>query len=1012
MVNFLIHRPIAVIMSFLAILFLGVITLFRLPVSLMPDIDIPEITVQSTWEGIPAREMEQSVIAPLRNQLLQLAHLEDIQSETRDGYGIVKLKFSHGTDINYAYIECNEKIDDAMNGLPRAVERPRVVRASATDIPVFNLMIAPRNDRSNQTKLVELSEFVKSVILKRIEQLPEVAMVDVSGMVEPELVITPDNEKLRSLGLTDQDILTTLESNSASIGNLMVREGYYQYHIQFTNYLRSLEDVANLYIGSSERLMQLKDLARLEIRPQERRGLFMNRQRTGLCLAIIKQADARMEDLKVELNKQIDSYKADYPDLTFEIEKDQTRILSYSIGNLRQSLWLGAILAMLVMFLFLKDFRSPLLIAFSIPVSLVICFLFFYLFGISLNIISLSGLVLAVGMMIDNSIIVIDNINQYLEKGESIGPACIHGTNEVIRPLISSGLTTCAVFVPMIFLSGITGALFYDQALAVAIGLTASFMVSITLIPVLFRLFYIRKPEAASNKFLKVINSINYESVYEKSFNHVFRFRLIYLILFVLMLLSAVQLYRMIGISRFPEIEQTEVITVLDWNEPIHVEENARRVGQLVSSLTDSLIQYSSLVGEQQFILNRQSERTASESEVYFMVTDPDSVKVLIDHILGFITVNYPLTKVSFHKPENIFEAIFSEDMPELVTRLSSMKGDMQPDLEDVWSFTDSLSRAAALSFVPVPVNDQIVISVDPEKLLLYKIPFREVSDKLGKAFNQRRIGTLKTYQRFIPVLLADDRRSVNDIVNQTFIRSSEGIEYPMASLVSLGHEQQYKTIRASRNGEYIPLEVQSSVLGPKDIEAKIRSAVKNSTSLQAEYAGTFFTQKALMKELVVVLLISVLLLFFILAAQFESFLQPLIVLVELPIDIAAALFMLWIFGETLNLMSAIGIIVMSGIIINDSILKIDTINRTRAEGSTVLEAIHIAGRRRLKPIIMTSLTTILGLVPFLFFRGLGADLQKPLALTIIGGMTIGTLVSVYIVPIIYWAAYRKQDRN
>jgi len=750
----------------------------------------------------------------------------------------------------------------------------------------------------------------------------------------------------------------------------------------------------------------------VEIRPQERRGIFMNREKTGLCLAIIKQSDARMADLKKEIDKLVATYKTDYPHLDFEIEKDQTTILTYSMGNLKQSLLFGGMLAMLMMFLFLKDFRSPVLIAFSVPVSLVVCLLLFYLCGISMNIISLSGLVLAVGMMIDNSIIVIDNINQYLARGETIHKACVHGTNEVIRPLISSGLTTCAVFVPLVFLSGISGALFYDEAVSITIGLTSSFLVSITLIPTLFRLFYLRKPKATENKFLGKINRINYERAYEVSFSHVFKYRGIYLVASLLMIAASYPLYKLVGTSQLPEVEQTEVIAMLDWNEPIHVEENARRVEQLVTSIPDSFAQYSSLVGEQQFILNREAERTASESEIYMKLNSSDSIEQVMEHIRKFLSAKYPIATVSFRPPENIFEAIFADDMPELLTRLSSMKSLEQPILNDVWSFTDSLAKKDNLNFEQVPVHDQIVIEVDPELLLLYKVSFTTVKDQLEKAFNQKQIGVLKTYQRFIPILLADERRPVAAIIRNTFVRNSEGIEYPLSSLAKIGREQQYKTIRASRNGEYVPLVAKASALTIPATIDKIKNGVRDSTVLQAEFDGTWFHQKILMKELAVVLMISVLLLFFILAAQFESFLQPLIVLVELPIDLASALFMLWLFGATINLMSAIGLIVMCGIIINDSILKIDTINRTRAEGHTVLEAIHIAGQRRLKPIIMTSLTTVLGMLPFLFFKGLGADLERPLSLTIIGGMTIGTLVSIYIVPIIYWAAYKHEDKK
>jgi multidrug efflux pump subunit AcrB len=435
-------------------------------------------------------------------------------------------------------------------------------------------------------------------------------------------------------------------------------------------------------------------------------------------------------------------------------------------------------------------------------------------------------------------------------------------------------------------------------------------------------------------------------------------------------------------------------------------------VEQLVTSLPDSLIQYSSLVGEQQFILSRDAEKTASESEIYMRLANSDSIDKVVGHIREFMEAHYPIATVTFHPPENIFEAIFSEDIPELLTRISSMKGQEQPMLPEVWAFTDTLARNENLTFEQVPVHDQIVIEVDPELLLLYKVSFSSVTTQLEKAFNQKRIGVLKTYQRFIPILLADEQRPVAAIIQNTFVTNSEGVDYPLSSLVKIGREQQYKTIRASRNGEYVPLVAKASGFSVPVIIDKVKKWIRNSTVLQAEFDGTWFRQKVLMKELMVVLLISVLLLYFILAAQFESFFQPLIVLVELPIDLAAALFMLWLFGETVNLMSAIGIIVMGGIIINDSILKIDTINRTRADGHTVLEAIHIAGQRRLKPIIMTSMTTVLGMLPFLFFKGLGADLERPLSLTIIGGMTIGTLVSIYIVPIIYWLAYRHEDKK
>jgi len=997
-------------MSFMAILFLGVITSLNLPVSLMPDIDIPEITVQVNYENTPAREMENTILKPIRQQLLQVGHLDKIESEARDGSGIIKMKFKFGTNINYAYIESNEKIDDAMGRLPKGMVRPRVIKASATDIPVFNLMVSRNADWENQLQALEMGEFVRSVILRRIEQLPEVAMVDVSGLSWPELAIFPDYDKLKALEITEQDLIGALEENNVTtVGNLMVREGHYQFNVNFRNYLRDLEDIENIYIKKENQLHQIKDLARLELRPKQRSGLFHNRDKEAIVMAIIKQSDARMEDLDREINTLLDEFRGKYKELSFEIEKDQSRILRFSMNNLKQSLLFGAFLAVIIMLLFLRDFRSPLLIALSIPVSLVICFLAFYLLGVSINIISLSGLVLAVGMMIDNSIIVIDNIDQYIRKGEPLGQACIKGTNEVIRPLISSALTTSAVFIPLIFLSGISGALFFDQAIAVTVGLFISFFVSITLLPMLYHLVNKGRVHAGDNKFLARINKINYDTAYEKGFDHVFKFKWLYFLLFFLILGSGYLLFKQLDVKRLPEIEQTELVAMIDWNEPIHVQENIRRVQEIMSELSDSVVQFSVMTGEQQFLLNRSADRTLTSSELYIHTLSTAHVGRIESKIRRAIKDQYAMAVVNFHPPDNIFEALFSDESPDLVARIRDVKTDQVPGVEEVQDFLHGFDFHD-VQVDPIAISDQILIEIDPELLLLYDVSFSVLSSFLKTAFNQNEIGMLKTYQRFVPIILGDDPRTVLDIVDQALIRNSDGADIPLASLIKIKRAQTYKSIRAGRDGEYVPI----NIFGPDsrlaEVYAQMKEEINRDNRYDAMFAGKFFTDKEMINELLMVLLVSVLLLYFILAAQFESFIQPLIVLIEIPIDIAGAFFVLWLAGGSLNLMAAIGIIVMSGIIINDSILKIDTINRARWSGLDLMTSIKLGGQRRLKPIIMTSLTTILALVPFLFFRGLGAELQRPLALTVIGGMTLGTLVSLFFIPLAYWAVYRKKS--
>ena len=376
MIKFLISRPVAVIMTFLALIMLGIVASNRLPVSLMPDIDIPEITVAVSRPDVSARELENTVVSVLRRNLLQVPGLDNIQSESRNGSALIRLSFKYGNDIDMAFMEVNEKVDGAMNYLPRDLERPRIIKASATDIPVFMLNITLTDQQSGDEKFIELSEFAETVIKKRIEQLPEVAMADITGQVKREIYISPDQKKMTSLGLTEDDITRAVQLNNINIGSILVKDGKYLYNLEFSSYLKDLNDVKEIYIKSGNRLLQLKDFAEVGERQEQPRGLYYSNGNRAISLAIIKESTAKMASLEAKMTEIIDIFRQDYPQMNFEISQDQTLLLDYSISNLKQSLLAGGLLAFFLMFFFLKDAKSPLIIGFSIPATLVISLLF------------------------------------------------------------------------------------------------------------------------------------------------------------------------------------------------------------------------------------------------------------------------------------------------------------------------------------------------------------------------------------------------------------------------------------------------------------------------------------------------------------------------------------------------------------------------------------------------------------------------------------------------------------
>lgn len=1089
MVRFLIRRPIAVTMSFIAILVLGIVAINYIPVSLMPDIDIPEITVQVSVPNTSARELENTVVKPLRRQLMQLSHLADINSEARNENGVIHLKFEYGANIDYAFIEVNEKIDRAMNSFPRNIDRPRVIKANATDIPVFYLNLTLKevpgskfqvqSSESNSSNgkasnpsnisnelfpvsqaFTELSRFASNVISKRIEQLPEVAMVDMSGTVSSELLILPDNQKLQALGITLPALESSIKNSNIKLGNLLIRDGQYQYNIRFSSTLQNKSDVENIYFKANDRLLQLKDVATVIEHPRKQKGMVLHNGKDAVTFAVIKQSDARMSDLKDKLNNLIAAFEKDYPDIQFDITRNQTTLLDYSIGNLQQDLMWGALLAFIVMFFFLKDYRAPLLIGITIPTSLVVSMLFFYILGISINVISLSGIILGVGMTVDNSIIVIDNITQhrerlrrrqsqvssskfqasgssqayplsgksnpsngeaqthqttetsdFLSEPEILESACVSGTNEVFGPLLSSSLTNSSVFLPLIFISGIAGAMFYDQAMAVTIGLLVSLGVSATLLPVYYRLIYGRGKNVGEPKWMKRINLLNFEVLYMSGFRFVMRNQVLSFVIVGLLLAGSFLLYSTLDKTRLPVIDRDELLLSIDWNEHIHISENKQRTVELIRHFNESLGQSTCMIGEQQFLMDKNSVSSSSEALVYMKVKYPSMLDSTLRAAESYLRQKFPKSIVQQREVDNIFNMIFSSEEKPLTARLKAVN---DYGLNYVSQLQSTLQKIqVALPDYPVekvPLTEYTVLHTDPARLMLYDVSFDEVYNRLKTAFNENQVFLISDNQDFVPVVLGGKTSDLMSVINGLFIRNRKNEMIPVRDLVSETKGQDLKVIVAGKEGEYFPVNFDIPDKAVSGVSETVAGVVSNDRLFEAGFSGSIFSNRTMMKELSVILLISLALLYFILTSQFESLTLPLLVLIEVPIDIFGAFLALKIGGAGINLMSLIGIVVMAGIVINDSILKVETMNQLYKQGMPLMRAIVEAGHRRLLSILMTTLTAILALVPILFTSGLGADLQKPLALAVIGSMLLGTVVSLYFVPLCFY--YLKKEHS
>ena len=591
MIKELLKRPIGVTMSVIAIVVLSIVAMGYLPVSLMPDIDIPQITIQVSAPGLSVREVDNTLLKPLKNQLSQVAGLKNITAEARADAGAIYMDFEPNGNIDLIFIEVNEKLDRAVTALPKDVERPKVIKASVTDIPAFYLNLSlksgaprePGKPREAGIDFSELGQFARDVIAKRIEQLPQTAMVDISGVVTPELLCIPDYTKLTSMGVGIGLLENAIADNNVSLGALSIKDGQYRYSIHFDSRIISKEDIENIYINHDGRIYRFKELCEIVERPAKRNGLVRSGADPAVTLAIIKQSDARMADLQESIAALITDLEKEHPDIRFELTRDQTQLLSYSIHNLNSNLLVGAVLAALIIFLFMKDLRSPVLIVITIPLSLVITLLVFHVLGMSLNIISLSGLILGTGMIVDNSIIVIDNIFQKWRTGLTLEDSIARAVGEVFTPMLSSVLTTCSVFLPLIFLSGTAGALFYDQAMAVTVALFASLLAAVLVLPVYFYLMYRKLSPDTENRFMSKLFTFNYYRPYELGLKWVLRHGRLMMICFILLVPLTYFVYRMVEKSRLPEISHDDTILTIDWNSGISLEENDLRVYRLLA---------------------------------------------------------------------------------------------------------------------------------------------------------------------------------------------------------------------------------------------------------------------------------------------------------------------------------------------------------------------------------------------------------------------------------------------
>ena len=1056
--HFLLTRPVGVLMAMLACCILSLIAFSHLPVSLLPSLDVPELVVQLDYRGHSPEEIENSILRPVRENMLTLNGLKRTESEARSEIGQVRLYFEFGTDMTLAYIDANEKLDRLLNSLPKDLPRPRIIKLNTADIPVVHLQIIPKTSDSLNNDLLATSELVEKVIRKQLEAIDGISLVDANGLKEKQISIAPNLQKMQSLQINETDLITTIRSANQTLSSVSVKDGQYRYFIKVVTILESAKDIENLPIvlstnsnqngiqnsiqnntqsiqsfnqslgqnsTSQNTIIFLKDIATIKLEEPTSQGFHLFNQKEAFVLTLHKQSQAQIHELTPKIDKTIEDLEANFPELEFITTQNQTTLLNLAIDNLKSSLFVGSICVFLVLFIFMGNWKIPLIIGISLPVSLVYGFGLFYVFEVSINVISLSGMALGLGMLIDNSIIVLENIEQFRSKGFSRKEAAVLGVQDVVAPLVSSVLTTLSVFVPLIFLNGLSGALFYDQAVSAGTVLFTSLMVAFFMLPHLYLLLNKTKsnqPSTSLSASLRVENEKNKEtkifkfllSSYEKTFLLLESNKKLFSAFSFVLILSPIFLFYGLEIEGAPKINKTDTSLSINWNEPIDAQENKNRCQILLEKFSSQISFSESDIGQVNYFLQNDNA-TQTQANLYLFFETNSLKEKAQEEIAKWLKKNYPSSSFEFSPAADAFSQLFISEEPavELRVRNSSSKQILPfSTFDSLYSVLQSKSDYFAQKGKGTTRETLVLLTIDTEKAALYGFSQQDILEKLRYELGQFSITDLNSFGQIIPIRFKRIDKTVEEIINQSSLSSinSNSIinstnSIPLRLFVNFEKSNSYNTLTADQLGIY-----QSIFWDKLEIETQNelqQYLLSSFPHLQTSWRGTFFTDKENLMQFIFILCVSVGLLYFILVAQFESFWQPILVLLTLPLGISGSLLLLIFSNTSLNTMAAIGIIVMLGIMVNDAILKIDSINNLKKE-MPLLEAVHQAGKMRLKPILMTSITTILAVLPILFSSGLGADLQKPLVWTVVGGLSIGTITAIFFIPIAYFEIEKR----
>ncbi|MCG2587202.1 efflux RND transporter permease subunit [Rhodohalobacter sulfatireducens] len=1078
-----IRRKVTIAMFTVGVLLFGMVSLSRLNVNLLPELSYPTLTIRTEFEGAAPVEVENLITKPVEESVGVVKGVQQVRSISRAGQSDVILEFAWGTDMNIANLDVMAKLDAVQ--LPLDSEKPVTLRFDPTLDPILRYALyytdevpgESENDASVDfanyqdlsspeaiSQLKGLRILADEQLKKNLESSLGVASVKISGGLEEEIQVNIDQQRLSYLNIPIETVTQILGAENVNLSGGRLEEGAQQYLVRTLNEFQTIDQIRDVVVASdSGNVVYLRDVAEVVQSYKEREAITRLNGAEAVEIAIYKEGDANTVAVAETVNARMDEIRASLPS-NMKLEKvyDQSVFIASAVNEVKNAGIIGGILAVLVLYFFLRNFWSTVIISISIPVSVIATFNLMYGNDISLNIMSLGGIALGIGMLVDNSIVVLENIARHREQGKGIVEAAREGAGEVGMAVIASTLTTIAVFFPLVFVQGIAGQLFRDQALTVTFSLLASLVVAITLIPMLssiggekksieplelkepktkfgrglrkIRMFlfytiptYITKgikfivswiakiTKAVFSPFVKAFDKgyqyaeRKYTSLLNWSLNH----KSVVLVSAFLIFAGSIALVPRIGIELIPQLSQGEfsVEFKLPPGTPIEKTDQALRSVQNTAKNYEGVRTTFAVAGTGNKMDANPDEggenwgelnvTLASGASSYEEQQTMDRMRTSLQQVPG---LQYKFARpelFSFKTPVEIeisgFDLENLKKASDAVTnrissndRFADVKSTMETGSPEVQILFDR-DRAAALGLQVHEVADRIVSNVRGDVATRY-------------SWRDRKIDVLVRAQK-------SDRASIDEIKRLVVNPDSER-PIPLSAIATVQIENGPGEIRrvSQQRVAIVSANLNYGDLGEAAEEVQqILSEVTMPTGVYAQIGGQNEEMSDSFQSLLFALSLAVFLVYLVMASQFESLLHPFIILFTIPLALVGAILALYFTGTTISVVVFIGLILLVGIVVNNAIVLIDLINQMRQKGTEKIEAIMEGGKSRLRPILMTTLTTTLGLLPLAIGFGDGAELRAPMGITVIGGLLVSTFLTLVVIPVMYSIMDRKR---